>query len=411
MDSSNLIAPMLTWVQSGITMQRCEVPHPQPQDTAFWDALFQLAASHCLVPLLHAGLSVCGVTPSPKFASMANLQVCASKIRSNCAWKQLSSVVAAFNREGLDIMLLKGALLDHHYYPTAGLRLYGDLDIMVPLSSIEHAEEILLRVGYLAASKEATKQRGKDWYHNHHHHWVYTLDGGLCLELHWGITPPCSQIHLDMNALWQHAQRRLCFGGHILALAPEDEIVSLAVHAAKHQLRVPLRHYFDLVALVASVQEVDWQYVRQMAIDSKAEMDVAVSIGIARQLGLLSLPPEIGIWLDKLPQQSIIFPDLAHHAIHWLDLDPPAILFTLLSQVSFRSVARTLYKIVLPGKRHLMALQHETSAQSHAPQGSVGLRIAHLRRLYKRLGRLMKKWKSLRSAIAIHQLFANREAP
>ena len=62
-------------------------------------------------------------------------------IRNLVLETHLHYIVRAFNRRGIPVMLLKGAVgFFEPLYPSAAIRVMGDLDVLVPTSQLETAE-------------------------------------------------------------------------------------------------------------------------------------------------------------------------------------------------------------------------------------------------------------------------------
>lgn len=400
----NLVAltpPLMALARSGLTLQPDSLLAALEGKEADWTDLIALAARHDLIPLLSAGVAASDVAIPQAIQERLRRQARASEMRNCLAWEQLTQLVAAFNRAGLEPTILKGALFAHRYYRSPGLRPFGDLDILVPPADRKRAEQTLLALGYQAAM--GTDNEGQEWLSENHFHWVYTLEGGLPVELHWALTRADFEIHFDLEALAQRSRPFSLPEGRAWAFSPEDEIVYLAVHAAKHRFGVPLRHYTDLAVILAT-SALDWPRLWQQAAAVGAEKAVKTSLGIARELGLLSLPEAqaeqvAAIWKD--PKNLAC---LARYAVEWPYLECPPGILGFLTAPTPGAALRRLRALLFPDRRESAANQKRAGA-SLAPHSNLHFRLGRLPALARRLRRLLALWTSARAALLMRRLF------
>jgi hypothetical protein len=93
--------------------------------------------------------------------------------------------------------------------------------------------------------------------------------GSGLVELHWGVFPGGwlrYTTRINGQVLWKRAVPITLAGQQALMLAPEDQLLQLAVHAAiNHNLSLPwLRSLMD-IALLARHYSLDWKAVVQRA--------------------------------------------------------------------------------------------------------------------------------------------------
>jgi len=105
-----------------------------------------------------------------------------------------------FNKAGIKLVILKGAALLYTVYKAdTGLRKMGDIDVLIKNEDLAEAENLLKTIGYAEdyakLSKKENTRLTRDYFKNHHIHYVY-FKNDLQLELHWSIS-----THLDMSVL------------------------------------------------------------------------------------------------------------------------------------------------------------------------------------------------------------------
>ena len=98
----------------------------------------------------------------------------------------LDRCLEAFYRDGLEVILLKGAaVLADDLYGDVGARLMGDIDLLIRSKQLEQVEQVLLALGFQVSEEDRENQ-----FFSEHHHLppYYHPEWQVCLELHLDIT-------------------------------------------------------------------------------------------------------------------------------------------------------------------------------------------------------------------------------
>jgi hypothetical protein len=391
-NAASLAAPLAALVRGGVSPAAGAVV--ELGDDA-WERLLAVARRHEVSPLVSAGLASAAAAPPKPVRDALRQDARLSEIRVARGLEQLERAVAALNAAGAEPLLLKGALFAVRNYRSPGLRPFSDLDLLVPRAERERAAEALLGLGY--ARYRDRNQREVGWWDENHHHWGFAPESGLRVELHWDLAPPTSGVRLDAAALWARSERLDCPGGRGRALALEDELVHLAVHAAKHQLRVPLRQYADLAALLATSPPPDWEAVRRRAAEAGAGIDLAAYLGVAAGLGLVSLPAGVEAWVRQDARPHLDLPLLARYALEWPWRERPYALLDTLAAPSLGAAARTLRRALSRGAGC------DDAPGPDPPPTSPGF--------LDRVRRLAAEATGVRAQLMIRRQFRDREAP
>ncbi len=375
------------------------VPESLPAlDAAAWDLLLEAAGGHEVAPLVYAGLSASDFAAPPAVREALKQAARTAEVRAARAGDQLALVVSALNGAGLAPALLKGALFAHRCYRSPGLRSFSDLDLLVAPEERDAAAAVLCREGYTRYRDE--QGHADTWWDDHHHHWGFVPEGGgLRVELHWALTPPASGVQLPTAALLQRAAAAEVPGGRVLALSLEDELVHLAVHAAKHQFRAPLRQFADVTALLHTLGQPDWPEVRARAAACGAATDTAAYLGVTGVLGLADLPEPVLAALHAALRGRLDLDLLAEYVLEWPWLDRPFAVLEALSQPSLGAAARLFRKALRRGP------------QPDAPGAPLGGTPPDRGRLLARVRRLAEDAPGVRAQVMIRRQFGGREAP
>lgn len=110
--------------------KKTQLTHFSSQPSLNWDRLYELADRHRLKPFLYRTLLQIP-TVSDSFLT-ALKQDCRKSATDNLLKLHQYHVVAALlNENAIDHLPLKGVYLAEHCYPDSGLRISGDIDILV----------------------------------------------------------------------------------------------------------------------------------------------------------------------------------------------------------------------------------------------------------------------------------------
>src|SRR5207249_3731775 len=102
-------------------------------------------------------------------------------------------------------------------------------------------------------------------------------DGAVTVDLHWQITPSFFHFPLDFDVLLPDLHEVQLAEEPIPSMGPEDHLVVLCVHAAKHAWH-QLLWVCDVAHLVASHPDFDWERLRRRATRFRARRAVALGL-------------------------------------------------------------------------------------------------------------------------------------
>ncbi len=242
-------------------------PHPKQQqrlaaacaDFTHWDDLLRHAEEQGMGPLLHSHLTAIEVDlPDTFFRGLRFL--CLRHQQANTLLMQcLHGLIEMLKEEGINCLVLKGAVLCKILYPDVGMRPMRDIDLLLAKEDVEHAHAFLLKNGFY----RSTTVMPDDHYHLSP---LYQPVGGMqiCVELHHDLFPDCPPYYqsLPFADLYQNAQPFDVNGATGYALATEE----MLWHLYQHGFHAPLTYEpyklissADIVSLVEEkFEEIDW---------------------------------------------------------------------------------------------------------------------------------------------------------
>ncbi|MBN1890289.1 MAG: nucleotidyltransferase family protein [Thermoflexales bacterium] len=308
----------------------------------------------------HALQSVPGMPPD--FASELHIAYYAALADAELHERELKRVLQALSAQGVQPVMFKGAALAYTVYPAPACRPMGDLDLWVMAEEIPQARAALEAIGYACHTKSRRplammKQNSGEL------QMVSAQAGSGLVELHWGTFAGewlSRAANVDEAGLRARGVGLSLVGHEVLALAPEDALIQLAVHwAINHQLAYPwLRALVDVV-LLARAQPVDWQVLAQRARAWRVSAAVWLVLSLAVELaGLEEARPAVS-QLAPSRQRAWLLDRLANAAsvVEMRDLREGGARFVylLLMAERWQDAARLFWRALWPEHAWLLA--------------------------------------------------------
>jgi Uncharacterised nucleotidyltransferase len=240
--------------------------------------MLSLVDHHRVVPQVYAALS-----PLVPEGQLSGLR---SRYQDNvrkALWfsAQLIRITSHLELAGIKTLPYKGPILAQTAYGEVAQRQFSDLDILILPEDLPKAKIALLELGYrpgvvLAPQHEQAYLTAGYEYPFHAPH------AANAVELQWRILPRFYSIDFNVADFFQRAHE-INFGGHFMrTLRPEDLLLVLCVHAAKH-LWVQLSWLCDIAKLVSSTQ-LDWNAIGDEAMRLGIDRIVKLNLLLARKL-------------------------------------------------------------------------------------------------------------------------------
>ena len=253
-----------------------------------WALLARLADWHGVAPLLLRRLQ--GLVPMPSIPAVAAARLRDSHQRTamrNMLWlRELARLLRGLGDRGIDVMVLKGAYLASTVYGDPGLRAMKDVDVLVRRCDLAAAYRALGELGYDTGELADLEAHIEVECARHHHLPPVTMAGTGPVEVHWSITPPCVQVSIDIDGVWERAGETCIAGARAMAMAPDDLLLHLSLHAAlQHRFRMRQRHLCDIaVTLTRFRDRIDWARLAAVANASGASPFVYCALRVAESV-------------------------------------------------------------------------------------------------------------------------------
>jgi Uncharacterised nucleotidyltransferase len=264
----------------------------QPLD---WDVLLAAAEAHGIAVLLHRHLQELeGAAIPPETLSRLNRLAFEATARGLAASRQLQGVLAMLGEQGIAVVPLKGPLLALSIYGNLALRGTSyDLDIAVAEADFERTLALFLARGY---SKRALSETDHGT-HGHGHRDPGEVDllapaGGVLLDLHTRLVGNLHTTAMSMPEVLARTEERELLGMRVRLLAPEDQLLYLCLHGAKHMF-ARLLWIADVAEVLRASPALRWPQLIASADTLAARRRLALGVFLAWKTLGADVPAEV----------------------------------------------------------------------------------------------------------------------
>jgi hypothetical protein len=274
-----------------------------------WPYLVRMAARQGMMPLLYWSLD----RIDPKAVPSPFLDQLRTDFQDNSRYnllltRELLKLLDLLQEHGIPAIPFKGPILASSVYGNLALRRSVDLDILVRDSHVLAAQDLFLSQEYRPRWLLPHEQRGALWRSGQ-----CKFFGKVVVELHWDIAPRSFSFPFHPDRLWDRLRPVSMGGSQVLTFSPEDLLLLLCVHGAKHRWE-RLAWICDVAKLIQVHQDLDWEWT----------MGQAQALGLERMvlLGLFLAGDSLGAEVPEAVKRRIraepAIELLASQVLRWL---------------------------------------------------------------------------------------------
>jgi len=246
-----------------------------------WPRLLDLVDHHRVVPQVYGALSALSylVPSQPLNALRSRYQDNAR----NALWftAELARILNHLEAGGIKAMPFKGPVLAQTLYGEVTGRQFGDLDILILPADVPKAKGALLALGY-QCEPQLRPQDEPAYLASGCGYVFHSPAGRNLLDLQWRIVPRFYSIDFEVADLLKRADEIVVNGCPMRTLRPEDLLLVLCVHAAKH-VWTQLSWLCDIAQLAKS-RCLDWNAIQDEANRLGIERIVNLNLLLAHKL-------------------------------------------------------------------------------------------------------------------------------
>lgn len=258
-------------------------------DDPDWETVLSLARRHRLRPLVWWSVAEGGISP-PSDVRTELKDVSDELVRRNLYMtSELVDLLDRLEERGLRALTYKGPSLAELAYGDVTRRSFVDLDLLVPEGDFREATDVLRAGGYVVEDSfpvfgEKTLQE---------------RDTGLCVDLHFRVTPERYPFTFPFDRLWDgRVDVPLC-GKAVQTFGPSDLLPVLAVHGTRHYW-IQLEWLVSFAGLIRH-EPIDWARVLRISRQRGCDRMVLLGLHLSRELLGFSLPERVSTVVENDP--------------------------------------------------------------------------------------------------------------
>lgn len=261
-----------------------------------WDTFFHLISLNSIGLLAYNRLQNLDISnriqynPDQFFHHFSLLELRARSDQAR-AKKQISGlkiILKEMQLQGIEVIVLKGALLGSILYKIPAYKKMNDLDILIRFEQAEAAAVVLKNLGFKSVGKIfGSKEISKDV---HHAPPYVNKEFGCIVGLHWGLHSPRCRIKADCEGIWERRQPIQFEGVTAFRMSWEDNLLHLCIHLPF--FKTGLRELSDVYNLIRFCKPaVDWDTFATRVDRWNAAESVYRVIKLANSVASFSIPP------------------------------------------------------------------------------------------------------------------------
>jgi hypothetical protein len=254
-----------------------------------WEKAIRLADENGTSSLVYQNLVRAGGVPAAVLESFRQRHE--TNIRKSLFLaSELTRVLECIDSLGVDAIPYKGVVLSEGYYGDMAMRQSGDLDIFVRAGDLAKIKRAVCDLGY--TPRASVPQGAENDYIASRYECTFDSPAGKnLLELQWALQPRYYAVDFDMEGLFARAVNVTVAGRSVKTPAPEDLLLVLSVHAAKHAWRKLI--WLCDIAQILKRDKLDWSTVQSRARELGIARILHITLLLASKFFLRPIPAPI----------------------------------------------------------------------------------------------------------------------
>ena len=241
-------------------------------------------------PLLYQNLSgLSGVVPATVLTQLRE-RYDTNVHKSLFLARELFRVLDCIEALGVEAIPYKGVVLAETFYSDMALRQSGDMDLFVRARDVVRIKHAVRELGY-TVRVPVPEDAEEDYIASGYECTFDSPLGKNLLELQWALQPRFYAVDFDMDGLFARGVEAMVAGRRVKTLSPEDALLVLAVHAAKHVWGRLI--WLCDIAQVVKRGNLKWDVVEERAREVGIQRILRVTLLLANQLVGMEIPSQM----------------------------------------------------------------------------------------------------------------------
>jgi hypothetical protein len=260
-----------------------------------WEAVLRLAEHHGTSSLLYPNLS-----RLPSAVPSAVLALLRQRYERNIhkslfLARELIRILDCLDASSIRVIPYKGIVMSEVYYGDMALRQSGDMDLFVRKQDVMRIKSAVQDLGY-TPRVPIPEDAEQDYIASGYECTFDSFAGKNLLELQWALQPRFYAVDFDVKGLFERAVNVTVAGRGVKTPSPEDLLLVLSIHAAKH-VWGRLIWLCDIAQIVKrdnlQCENLNWDWIRSQARELGVERILHVTLLLANRLLDATIPPLI----------------------------------------------------------------------------------------------------------------------
>lgn len=250
-------------------------------------------ASHSLLPLVFRNPAFAN-SQHPLFPKCQGIYR-QTWVANQLLWKKILPILTQLLEAGVDkIILLKGMAMIHYYYRDFGMRVIGDIDILIPKEQL-HLIDLILQDSKWKQNVPRFNLKNRE-HLNRWHSLNLIHSKGMNLDLHWSFIQENSSL-LDQSVIQN------CIPiGHFYIPSPTHLLLQTCVHGVKYSPIPLIRWISDAMTIFKrSSQQINWEQLIDLAKGAKVSLPLSSALQFLIQTFEAPIPESVIQNLKQIP--------------------------------------------------------------------------------------------------------------
>jgi hypothetical protein len=277
---------------------RAAVEHPVD-----WNSLLRLADDHGLSSLLFQNLSRFNEFVPAQILLTLRQRSERNVHKSLFLARELIRVLDCLDALGVEAIPYKGVALSEAYYGDLALRQTGDIDLFVRRNDVARIKNAICALGF--QPHVPIPDSAEENYIASGYEYSFDSSAGLGLvELQWALQPRFYAVDFDMAGIFERAVTVPVAGRTVKTPSPDDLLLVLSIHAAKHEWTRLL--WLCDIAQILRTADLNWTRIQHHAKKIGVERILHITLLLANQLLQMTLPTPVKAAIDADPSAQTL---------------------------------------------------------------------------------------------------------
>ena len=280
-----------------------------------WTRVVQLTLAHHLAPAMARTLDAAspGLVPTDVLEAFQTYRARLAA-QSDRLTRELTALLSAFDERSILVVPFKGPVLAERAFGDVSQRTPGDLDLLVRRADIRHVRQLLFERGYRDIDDDRSGHDLTDaqrrMYERYQCEYLFVHpDDEVMVEPHWELCQRTLALDVDYDGMLDRARPGEFAGRAFRQLAPDDLLVALCVHGAKHQWE-RLSWVRDVAGVLAAWPGIDLDALLVRASETGCARMLLLSLEVVRRCGGVALPATVAEAIHRDPEAEALAGDV-----------------------------------------------------------------------------------------------------